>query len=243
MKTPPSLPLGPGVQIVNTHPAGLIGLFKPAGILSHPNKPSDSARALLSWPYDPGEQVFVEPGGAGKVWLLNRLDSATSGVLLCASEKDAADLVKRLFAENRVRKKYYALVFGAMRPPVQQWRDRLAVAKKDGRLRATTRGGAPAETVARLRRVHPGLPPLALLELEPKTGRTHQLRVQCARRDLPIVGDQTYGKYSWNRAFARGRGSKRLFLHSAEIAVTAKLGGERFSFVAAAPLPPEFNPK
>lgn len=237
------LPLGNGVRILNTHPSGLFAVFKPEGVLSHPNKPSENSRSVLTWPYDLEEQCFHEPGGEGRVWLLHRLDSATSGALLLSQDEETAVQTRQLFAENQVKKKYYALVFGAMRPPVQHWRDNLAVVRKGGRLRASAQGGAPAETFAKSQRVFPGLPPVSLLALEPKTGRTHQLRVQCAKRDLPIVGDQTYGKFSWNRDFARRHGSKRLFLHSAEVSLSLKIGGRRFSFVARAPVPPEFNPR
>ena len=84
------------------------------------------------------------------------------------------------------------------------------------------------------------VPPLALLRLEPKTGRSHQLRVQCAKRRLPIVGDGTYGDFPDNRAFAKRTGSKRLFLHSHETSFNYDFGGRSHAFKAIAPLPPEF---
>ena len=82
--------------------------------------------------------------------------------------------------------------------------------------------------------------PLALLELKPRTGRTHQLRVQCARRQLPIVGDQTYGDFRKNREFAKVARTKRLFLHSLETQVRYSWAGREWSFGARAELPAEF---
>jgi 23S rRNA-/tRNA-specific pseudouridylate synthase len=79
-----------------------------------------------------------------------------------------------------------------------------------------------------------------LLRLQPHTGRSHQLRVQCARRGLPIVGDQTYGDFRLNREFARHTGWKRLFLHSAETAFRYERRGRSFTFSARAPAPAEF---
>jgi len=80
-----------------------------------------------------------------------------------------------------------------------------------------------------------------LLRLEPLTGRSHQLRVQCAKRALPIVGDQTYGDFSRNREFARLAGTRRLFLHSLETAFDYEFRGRRHAFAARAPLPEEFS--
>jgi 23S rRNA-/tRNA-specific pseudouridylate synthase len=89
--------------------------------------------------------------------------------------------------------------------------------------------------------VHPGNPPLALIQLEPRTGRSHQLRVQCAQRHLPIVGDATYGDFALNRAFARRTGNKRLFLHSSETAFDYEWAGKSWRFLARAELPEAFE--
>ena len=82
---------------------------------------------------------------------------------------------------------------------------------------------------------------LALLRLEPKTGRSHQLRVQCARRLLPIVGDQTYGDFRRNRGFAKTAGTKRMFLHSFATSFDYAFRGQQLRFAATAPLPDEFE--
>ena len=80
----------------------------------------------------------------------------------------------------------------------------------------------------------------ALIRLEPRTGRSHQLRVQCAKRHLPIIGDQTYGDFALNREFAKAVKSKRLFLHSLETSFNYEFAGKSFPFKASAPLPAEF---
>lgn len=244
---PVTLPWGEGVSVLKSIPVGLLACYKPAGVLSHPNKGKDAGRALLRAPYDLQHECYrvqtAKGDGDGEVWLLNRLDSATSGVLLCATDPVLAEAVRELFAQGRVRKVYYALVFGVMSPPRQVWRDRLHVSKTGGQLRTTAEGGAFAETEVRLQRVYPGKIPVSLLELRPKTGRTHQLRVQSAQRDLPIIGDETYGSFAWNKEFARRTGHKRLFLHSTEIQLSLPSGGRSLSFQARAPLPPEFSPR
>jgi tRNA pseudouridine65 synthase len=77
------------------------------------------------------------------------------------------------------------------------------------------------------------------LELKPKTGKTHQLRLQCAGRGLPMVGDGTYGDFVWNREFAKLHKHKRLFLHALEVQV--RLEYKNLEFRAIAPLPEAFS--
>jgi 23S rRNA-/tRNA-specific pseudouridylate synthase len=141
-----------------------------------------------------------------------------------------------------VRKVYQALVFGNPRQASEAWRDILGVEKAGGRIRtAAAAGGLPAEFRMTLVRTGPGPVRLSLIRLEPQTGRSHQLRVQCAKRGLPIVGDQTYGNFGANRAFVRAGGTKRMFLHSLEVSLDYDFAGRTHAFSAEAPLPAEFE--
>lgn len=237
-----ALPLGRGVSVLAHDASGLAALDKPAGLLSHPNTPGEAGRSLLNAAYTLGEEVYHWPSTAGppqRLWLLNRLDSATSGVLLVAADAALAETIRAQFKRKQVRKIYVALVFGRAARSPDVWRDRLAVEKKQGVVR-TGAGHIPSESRMSVVQVGAGEPPRSLLRLEPKTGRSHQLRVQCADRHLPIVGDQTYGDFRRNRDFAKLTGSKRLFLHSLETSFTYEVGGRSRSFSAQSPLPPEF---
>ncbi len=240
----PTLPLGRGVQLVTHDVSGLAALAKPAGVLSHPNTPADVPRSLLQARYDPQAEAYEWTGDdrvPRRLHLLNRLDSATSGVILASADGELAREIRALFKRKQVQKIYVALVFGHPSGAHQLWRDRLAVEKRGARIRTETGGNVPAEcrmTVARAGRREAGV---TLLRLEPHTGRSHQLRVQCARRRLPIVGDQTYGDFPRNREFARRAGTKRLFLHSLETAFDYEFQGRKRHFAAQAPLPPEFE--
>lgn len=241
-----ALPLGRDVTLLAHDASGLAALNKPAGVLSHPNARGDEARALLAAPYVMDGEFFEwTPPGQGaprRLWLLNRLDSATSGVILAAASAELAAEIRAQFKRKQVRKVYHALVFGAPREPQEVWRDLLAVEKRGGQVRTATHGGhVPAESRMKVVRLGQGEPRLALIRLEPRTGRSHQLRVQCAKRRLPIVGDQTYGDFPRNREFARRTGEKRLFLHSLETAFDYEYRGQRRHFSAHAPLPPEFE--
>jgi tRNA pseudouridine65 synthase len=239
------VPFGPGVTLAACDGNGLAALNKPAGVLSHPNGPRDEGRSLLRARYDRERESFewTAPGGRpGQVWLVNRLDSATSGLILAARDEALAREVRERFRRRGVRKVYQALVFGRPRQAAETWRDVLDVRKQGGRIRtAAGQGRLPAESRMTLVGTGTGQPRVSLLRLEPLTGRSHQLRVQCARRGLPIVGDQTYGDFAANRTFAKAAGTKRMFLHSLEVSFDYALGGATCAFSARAPLPEEFG--
>jgi 23S rRNA-/tRNA-specific pseudouridylate synthase len=239
------VPLGTGVSRVACDGAGLAALDKPERILSHPNVPRDAGRSLVRARYDKAEECFEWAGAGGeaqRLWLINRLDSATSGLILAATNGALAREIRAQFRRRQVRKVYQALVFGVPRQPAETWRDSLSVRKAAGRIRTTAEGGSlPAECRMTLVRSASAPTRLSLISLEPRTGRSHQLRVQCAKRGLPIVGDQTYGDFAANRAFARRGGPKRLFLHSFRVAFEYEFGGRAHAFSAEAPLPADFE--
>lgn len=234
------VPLGRDVTLLTADANGLAALAKPAGVLSHPNTRGEETRSLLQAAYELDAECYrwTVEGAARRVWLLNRLDSATSGVILACRDEKLAAVLREHFRHKRVRKCYNALVFGKPPAPMQLWRDRLAVQKSGGHIRTTAAGNIPAECKMTLLRSWGGL---SLLKLEPITGRSHQLRVQCAKRHLPIVGDATYGDFAANRDFEKRHRAKRLFLHSLETSFDYEWGGRTHRFIAQAPLPPEFE--
>ena len=241
-----SLPLGRKVAIVARDANGLVAFNKPAGILSHPNEPADEPRSLLVARYVLEGEYFewTDPGSTEvrRLWLLNRLDSATSGVILAATSAALATEIRAQFKRKQVRKVYEALVFDAPRQPMELWRDMLSIEKRGGTVRtAAQAGNIPAECRMSLLRKGVRVPQVSLLRLEPRTGRSHQLRVQCAKRGVPIVGDQTYGDFARNREFAKQAATKRLFLHSLETSFDYEFRQGRHKFLAKAPLPPEFE--
>ncbi len=215
-------PLGPGVEIVKEGPAGLYALSKPSGVRSQPKEGGKDAHALFTCSYSLRDEAYHIPPdkGGGKVWLLHRLDGGTSGVILVANEEQTAAEVKYAFAQHQVRKRYVAVVFGWPERVNAVWKDRIEVVKDKGRVRARPGNGSWAEAVMKERGRGKGVAgAMSLLELEPKTGRTHQLRIQCSQRNLPIVGDRTYGDFDKNRAFAKSTGQQGMFLHAERVKV------------------------
>lgn len=238
-----TLPLGNKVLPLARDANGLAAFDKPFGVLSHPNASQDEPRALLTCRYDKEAQCFTWRAADGtdrRLWLLNRLDSATSGVILTAASEKLALAIREHYEKKQVNKVYQALVFGKPQLNFEFWHDLLAVKKLHGQIRTAMIGNVPAETRFQLIRHAQKNFSVSLIRLEPRTGRSHQLRVQCAKRHLPIVGDQTYGNFGLNRSFAKVTKNKRLFLHSLETSFTYEFAGKANAFKAAAPLPKEF---
>lgn len=242
------IPFGRGVRVVATHPCGLIAVEKPDGILSHPNpgEVAEKGMILITGNYSLAEEAFHVrdgQGGTRRIYLLNRLDSPTSGTLLLSLDEGVADLVRKLFARAQVSKKYVALVRGrGLRTPRGTWQDQMSKSKgPGGSVRSETGVGVPAVTVYEWKRAAGGNLPLSLIQLEPRTGRTHQLRVQSAAHGHPILGDRTYGDFEFNKAVGTGRGHKRLFLHAESTQLTFDWQGAKVDFKATSPMPKAFT--
>ena len=231
-KPPVRWPLGPGVEIIKQGPEGLYALNKPSGVRSQPKEGGKDPQALLTCSYSLKDEAYHIPPdkGGGKVWLLHRLDAGTSGVILVADQESTAEEVKKAFADHQVKKTYVALVFGWPKEKEAVWRDQMETKKEQGKVRGKTGAGIWAEAKMRVREKFQGRTgPMALLELKPTTGRTHQLRIQCANRGIPIVGDRTYGDFQKNRDFQ----NDRLFLHAEEVGLS--FGALKFKSYVAVP--------
>ncbi|MCD8482255.1 MAG: RNA pseudouridine synthase [Verrucomicrobia bacterium] len=237
-----NLPLGNGVQVVQSDPAGLFALDKPEGVRSHPNANGMDPKALLTCSYDLEQETYFVPvagGGTAPLYLLNRLDSPTSGLLLLASDPVLAESVRSAFSTRAVSKQYCALVRGRPSRPIDTWLDKLRKHRKDSNVRATASRseGVTASTRVRLGWTKGMNPTVSMLYLHPLTGRTHQLRVQCSLRHFPILGDATYGDFNLNRRM----GLQRLYLHSAKIEFNLQWREGKLSFAAESPLPADFR--
>ena len=237
-------PWGPRVQVIEHDSSGLIAVHKPAGVLSHPNRPGATQRAAVTLDYHPEREAYSDSEGR-ELFLCNRLDSPTSGVLLFAESERLSEQVRRAFEEHRVEKTYVALVKGRPRPDLQTWKDNLARGREQGRLRVTPGRSGSTPAITRIQREASwrlGAVMVSRLKLFPETGRTHQLRVQTAHRGFPILGDKTYGDFLMNRNVLAAMDDKRLFLHAASIKLNFKFAGKTIHFEASSPIPSPFFP-
>lgn len=174
------------------------------------------------------------------VWPAHRLDKGTSGVLLFALDADTASGLGRAFeAPERVCKTYRAVVRGwppasgridyplkRMEDDARTGREELQDARTDYRMLECYELPLPYDHFATTR--------CALLELQPLSGRRHQLRRHLKHIAHPIVGDATHGKGPLNRSLAPWLGGQRLWLHALRLELPHPVSGERLSVEAPA---------
>ncbi len=208
----------------------LVVLDKPAGLAVHGGS-GISFGAIEQLRHARPDAPFLE--------LVHRLDRDTSGVLVIAKKRSALTGLHAQLRDGAMDKRYFVLVRG-------KWRDALrrvelsltGYVTGDGERRVRVdAAGRLARTVFRRVKLWPNAnPPLALLEAELETGRTHQIRVHLAHLGFPLAGDDKYGDFAWNKALAR-QGLKRMFLHAHRIRFAHPIDGR--DVAVEAPLAPE----
>ena len=209
---------------------------KPAGWLVHRT------------PLDKGETRFVLQTLRDQigqlVWPVHRLDKGTSGVLVFALSAEVARLLGQAFESGEgLHKTYRAIVRGwpanellidhpLKRMPDDMRSQREEIQDAQTRLRTLRRGELPI--------TQGDFPTLrwAEVELQPLTGRRHQLRRHMKHIAHPIIGDATHGKGPLNRAVAQHIGLQRLWLHALGLQLSHPVSGESLSLQA--PLGPEW---
>ncbi len=181
--------LDPGVLVLH-EACGVVAVHKPAGLATQAVAGVDSmelrVRAMLS---ARGEGAYLG--------VPHRLDRCVSGVMLFATTRRAARKLSRQFERRQIRKRYLAFVeppgSGLLPKPGEEWVDLVAKLADEPR-GCIASAGDPHAKEARTRVAAVGRHQAAVtLELEPLTGRMHQLRIQAACRGMPIVGDRLYG--------------------------------------------------
>lgn len=201
-----------------------LAVAKPAGSLSTHYQGTEETldrlvKAYLKAKYHKPGNVFLG--------VVHRLDRPVSGVLLFARTSKAAARLAAQFREGTVAKVYWALVEGDVAPPAGTLTDWLRKDRTVGRVEvvAPQTPGAQYALLDYERRASQG--GVTWVELRPRTGRTHQLRVQLARRGSPILGDTKYG------ATRRFDGAIALHAHS----LTFEHPTRREPLTLTAPLP------
>ncbi|MBL8385690.1 MAG: RluA family pseudouridine synthase [Burkholderiales bacterium] len=169
--------------------------------------------------------------------LAHRLDRDTSGVLLLAKKRAMLVAVHALIREHRVDKRYLALARGrwphaAKHHLTSALKSRVVGGER--RVAATDEADMDAKDAHSVVSVARRFADATLLEVQLRTGRTHQIRVHLAAAGHPIVGDDKYGDPEVNRAASRA-GFRRMFLHAAKISFVRPDDGTRLRLEA--PLP------
>ncbi len=192
-------------QAVLYEDQNLIIINKPAGLAVHGG--SGLSFGLI-------EMLRAQRPEAELLELVHRLDRDTSGCVIIAKNQMILRGMHALFRNRQINKIYHTLVKGfandqfTVQEPLQRY-----VLASGERLVNAHPDGSPAETHFTTLKRFEGL---TLLQAEPVTGRTHQIRVHAAIRGLPIIGDQKYGDKAYNKHMAK-LGLHRLFLHAYEL--------------------------
>lgn len=215
-----------------------IAVNKPAGVLVHPIKDSRE-ETLVDWVLkrypevkNVGDDPAIRPG------IVHRLDRDTSGVILIARNQEFFEYLKNLFKTHQIKKTYLALVWGKLEP--KSGEINIPIGIKSGTIKRTVwqkraKDLKEAITEYRVKKYFPSSfkdlsaeqisakrlslkgEGFSLVELNPKTGRTHQIRIHLASVSHPVVGDKLYGfKKTENSCLPAGRpfDLSRQFLHA-----------------------------
>ena len=220
---------------------------KPAGMAVHPGAGMSSGTLAnaIAYHFQPQcvEQGPTKDGtqNENRIGIVHRLDKDTSGLIVVAKDEQTAEELSRQFHDREVEKSYIALVHGA----IDEKRGKIdAPLGRDRHNRLKIRVTQTGRNALSLWKVRQRFEKFTLLDVEIKTGRTHQIRVHLAHINHPVVGDATYSEgrdktvadLAVRKAIAD---LGRFFLHAERLVFTHPKTGERLEFQHA--LPPELK--
>ncbi len=214
----------------------LVVVNKPPGMVVHPAAGHASGTLVNALLHHCPDLEGI--GGRKRPGIVHRLDKDTSGVLVVAKTDQAHHELSRQFKARQIRKQYLALVYG--RPEADGGRIDLPIGrhpKERKKMSTTAASGREALTVWRVRERFEGA---ALLEIDLKTGRTHQIRVHCTAMGHPVIGDTVYGRHRCLSRLAKENASlyaflktaKRQMLHARRLGFVHPVTAESLSFDA-----------
>ncbi|HMV50992.1 MAG TPA: RluA family pseudouridine synthase [Blastocatellia bacterium] len=223
----------------------IIVINKPAGMVTHPGAGVKSGTLANALVHHFNEQQLQLPrrGGASRPGIVHRLDVGTSGLIVVAKTDRAHLALAEQFQSRTVRKIYSALVYGVVKD--DEGRIEAPIGRDPrSRVKMAIRPPGEGRDALSLYRVAERFDDFTLLDVEIKTGRTHQIRVHLAHIKHPIVADPTYDAGRANsikRATLRAAISKldRPFLHAAQLRFTHPGTSEIVEF--RAPLPEDLR--
>ena len=217
----------------------VIVVNKPAGIVVHPaaGVASGTLANALAFHF----QQLSTSGGLARPGIVHRLDKGTSGLMVVAKTESAHENLADQFRDREIFKSYVALVHGNVEKRTGQIDQPIARDRGNRTRMAVVRGGRPSLSIYRVRKRWERF---TLLNVELKTGRTHQIRVHLAWLKHPVVGDDAYGsgrdKTIPDHQLRAAIGTLgRQFLHAEQLGFRHPKTTEELRF--SAPLPSELQ--
>jgi 23S rRNA pseudouridine1911/1915/1917 synthase len=214
----------------------LIVINKPAGLVVHPAAGAESGTLANALAYH-----FQELSNTGSIrpGIVHRLDKGTSGLLVAAKTEPDHEKLADQFRAREVFKSYIALVYGVVKQQSGRIEQPIGRDPRNRTRMTVVPGGRGALSIYKVRR---SFNAFTLLDVELKTGRTHQIRVHLSWLKHPVVGDEVYGGGRDNNVQdvqlrAQIRKLKRHFLHAAQLSFQHPATGKQMHFTA--PLPAE----
>ncbi len=209
----------------------LLIVNKPVGLLSHPSHKEKSGTLMNAIAYHLLHSLH--PTTVPRPILLHRLDRDTSGVIALAKSERANRIVSKAFRDRRVKKLYLALVYGVVAEDTGTIDAPIGHEPQTWPRWCVKEGGDASQTNFTVKQ---RFAQHTLLELEPLTGRTHQLRLHCAHIGHPIVGDPVYkGSDQTVLQPIPNLKLKHQLLHAQALTIRHPSTGEERQFIA--PLP------
>lgn len=211
----------------------LIVIDKPAGMTVHPGagvKRGTLVNALLFRCKD-----LSGIGGKIRPGIVHRLDKNTSGVMVVAKNDMSHDSLVRQFKDRTVKKKYIAVVEGAVKKDSGSFSSKIG-RHPTHRVKMSSKAASGRESLTNWK-VLKRFEKAALVEAEPKTGRTHQIRVHFSENGHPIVADELYGhkKHRTSRLDRAAKAIGRQALHASGLGFTHPRTGKFMEFTAPVP--------
>ena len=213
----------------------MVVVNKPAGLVVHPAAGIHSGTLANALAYH--FQELSTHAGTIRPGIVHRLDKDTSGLLVAAKAEAAHENLADQFRAREVFKSYVTLVHGVVKQMSGHIEEPLARDRRNRTRMAVVRRGRTALTLYRVRRRYDRF---TLLDVELKTGRTHQIRVHLAWLKHPVVGDEIYGGGRDNtvqdpKLKAEIRKLNRHFLHAEQVGFRHPRTNEPLRFSSALP--------
>ena len=213
------------ISIVYDDPNFLV-INKPAGIITHPKNIDDQQASVCDWVdqnypdlKNIGEPFIASGFPVPRHGIVHRLDKDTSGLMIIVKNNDSFAYFKDLFQGRKIQKKYLALVIGKLKSPsgtINAPLGRIGMKRTTKLVGNKLIDGKEATTEYKVIKAYENF---SLVEVSPKTGRTHQIRVHLKSIGHPVAGDPVYGISRSDFPMP-----PRLFLHAFKLEFTAPDG-------------------